>query len=798
MNTAKTSNIVAILPLSEMQEGMLIHHLHSPWDEGFLHVEFGMQGELDQEAFLIAWKKVIARHDILRTTVHWEKMEKPLQVIHAAKEAEWKFYDWTMHAAAEQKEKISALKKENRQLGTNFPKNPLNNFHLITLDKHNHYFLWPCHHLILDGWSGSNIIRDVLAFYNATCNNEAVTLEPLPSLKSYYAWLKKKNTAETSQFWADYLKGFSKIHLLGTINTDHTTNAKITERVKLTAQETEDLNNFAKQNKITLNTIIQGAWTLLLGVYFNSDDIIFGTTISGRSNEFPNIDKLAGVFTNILPIRGIIEKSATVEDWLNTFQARQLKGLKYGHVNQNEISSLLNKTTGSTLFDNLLIFENYPSKKLKSGAIEIDGFKSGITSNYPLSLVVLPRTEMAFSFIFQEGQILADTRNWLITHWKDIIKSLISHEKGTIKEVTDLFAAPAFTVKKEQQQLPLRPKVEIVSPRNDVESKLLSIWMTLLGQKNIGVEDNYFEIGGKSLMAIKMVNLIETEFKVKLPITTLLFNPTIALLAKEIKGDNEVANSPKWEFIVPLKTTGSKSPVFCIHGGEGHILFYKQMSAYLHEDRPIYLIQPKGIHGDGPMHENIEEMSTDYIREIMKVSDIQNYNLVFFCYSSIIVEMCKQFKKTGKAVNLIIIDSWARPFIKVKRPGFSKRLKNYMKTFSRRPVLALRASLVSRYRQYLEPHYLRLTKNKIKIQLMRIRKQLSRVHYRYHWDKFDAPITLIIADKEHPELKLKKADSWRPWVQTEVQVKYSPGNHFSIFKEPQAKVLAKNIEDACI
>lgn len=798
MNTVKNVGVTAILPLSEMQEGMLIHHLHSQLDEGFLHIEFEIKGELDQTAFIAAWKKVIARHDILRTTVHWDKMEKPLQVIHAAKEAEWNFSDWSKDTASEQRKKIDTLKQENRRLGINFSKNPLNNFHLITLDKQRHYFIWPCHHLILDGWSGSNIIRDVLTYYDGICNNESIQLEPLPSLKSYYAWIKKKDAAATHQFWADYFNGFSKVHLLSSAGAGLEHKGKIIEKVQLTVQETGNLNNFAKQNKITLNTLIQGAWTLLLGVYFNSDDIVFGTTISGRSNDFPNIDKLAGVFTNILPIRGKIEESSSVKEWLGNFQTRQLNGLKYGHVNQNEISSMLNKTAGSVLFDNLLIFENYPSKKIKSGAIEVEGFKSGITSNYPLSLLVLPRTEMVFRFIFQEGQLLPYTRKWLKKNWKTILKALINSEEATIKEVTNSLIPPDFTLLEKEESKKEQIKTKTISPRNDVESKLLSIWEMLLGQKNISVEDNYFEIGGKSLMAVKMVNLIESEFKVKLPITVLLFNPTIASLAKQITGDNSLANTPEWEFLVPLKTAGHKSPVFCIHGGEGHILFYKQMSAYLHEDRPIYLLQPKGIDGEGPMHPSIEQMSKDYISEILQVPDVQNYNLVFYCYSAIVVEICRQFQQMGKEVNLIIIDSWARPISREKKPGLFERLSIYLKTFSRSPIVALKASLISRYRQYLEPLYLRLSKNKIKIQLTRIRKHLSTIYYKYSWEKFDAPCTLIIAEKEHPELKKKKVASWEFWVTSEVKVKYSPGNHFSMFQEPFAQSLAKNIDDACL
>ena len=796
-NTAKNSNIEAILPLSEMQEGILIHHLQSKWDEGFLHVEFGIDGELIRDDFVTAWKHTIARHDILRTTVHWEKIEKPLQVIHGEKEAVWEFYDWRSYGEAEQKEKITSLKQTNREAGTNFSKNPLNNYHLITLAEKKHYFLWPCHHLLLDGWSGSNIIKDVLALYDALTKKEAISLEPLPSLKAYYSWLNKKDPQATKKFWASYLEGFNSKNLLEARIAPQEDNSKVIDKVVLSTRQTEVLNSIAKRNKITLNTLIQGAWTLLLGAYFRNDDILFGTTIAGRSNDFPNMEKLAGVFTNILPVRSTINPSLPLNEWLHNFQSRQLSCLNYGHINQNEISSLLNKTMGTVLFDNLLIFENYPSKKIKSGAIEVAGFKSGITSNYPLSLVVLPHKEITFRFIYQQNRINTDIRNWISANWKVVLDLLIIHEASTLKDILERIPAPEFEVTDNVQTQGVVSDKGKVAPRNKVETKLLSIWQKLLGHKNIGVEDNFFEIGGKSLMAIKMVSTIASDFDVKLPITALLFHPTIALLAKEIGGDRDEDDSKGWEFLVPLRTEGNSSPVFCIHGGEGHILFYKQMSTYLNEDRPIYLVQPKGIHGDGPMHESIEQMSEDYISEMLRVPGIESFNLVFYCYSAIAIEMSSRLQQMGKRVNLIIIDSWAPAVIRTARPGIGKRLKIYFKSFSSNPVLAVKASLTYRYQKHLEAFYLKLINDKIKLQLRHIRYHLRGLYYRYKWKKIGAPCLLIIADKEHQELKLRKAASWKNWITSKVEVAYCPGNHFSMFEDPNAEALAGLIEDAC-
>jgi len=798
MNTAKNSKIEAILPLSEMQEGILIHHLHSQWDEGFLHVEFGIKGQLDKVAFVKAWDMVIARHEILRTTVHWENIEKPLQVIHPGATAEWHYNDLKHLKSDEQKEKITLQKKENRAKGTDFKKNPSNKFHLITLAENSHYFLWPCHHLLLDGWSGSNIIRDVLAYYDAICKNEILDLGALPPLKSYYAWLKKKDPLETSKFWEQYFEGFQQVCLFNTAGLANDPSNKSVKKIRLTAEVSQALNSLAQKSKLSLNTLIQGAWTLLLSAYFSNDDIIFGSVISGRSNDFPNMELLCGVFTNILPIRGNVIANMRLDEWLSQYQTKQLSALKHGHVSQNEISDLLKEATKNNLFDSIVIFENYPSKKVQSGDIEIQGFKSGVTSNYPLSLMVLPHAEIVFTFIFQNDQISLETRNWLSENLTMLLNTIIDKPRATIQEIIGRIESPTFSINTSSDLAESSSKTTFVAPTNALESELAAIWADVLGNKEIGVNDNYFELGGKSLMALKMIARINKQLDTKLPVTALLFHPTIAGLTQEIKENKAPEKKKAWDYLIPLKPEGSKSPVFCIHAGEGHILFYKKMSMLLHKERPVYLVQPKGIHGDGPMHDNIEEMSRDYIAEISQIPDVKTYNLVFYCYSAIVVEMAKQLQQMGKSVNLMVIDSWGGSQPNLQRRTFKKRMSNYFKSFSQSPLLSIKTSLVYRFRQRLLPLYLKIRNDKTLEHLRKVRLHLRTIYYRYKWTKFNAPLVLILAEMEHPKLKTAKVASWEYWAQSALKVHYTSGDHFSIFEEPHVKNLADIIEEESV
>lgn len=799
VKTAKKSNIEAILPLSELQQGMLIHHLYNPTqDEGFLHLGFRMKGKLDSTNFKQSWQLVIDRHSILRTTVHWEKIEKPVQVIHAEKVLNWTFLDWSEKTANEFKQELKNLKSAQKEIGLNFKENPLVNFTLINLGEDEHFFLWPCHHLLLDGWSGNNLVKDVLVFYDALCKNETPVLPTLPSLKSYIGWLKKKNPENAASFWSSYFDGFQKTHLLCPLNTNQATDKTSSENIRLTETETIGINNLAKRLQVSPNTLIQGAWGLLLGEYFQSDDVVFGASVSGRSNDFPNMDLLTGMFMNVLPIRSQIKKQSDLKEWLREFQKNQVKAMEYEHITLNSISSYINKDEGRPLFDSLLVFENFPWKGIKSGAVEILDYRSGATTNYPISLMVIPDNALEFNFLFRDDQITKETRQWILENWHLMLKVLASEKVSTVKELTncvEVFKRENQAINSEQALKSINGR-QYVAPRNDIELKLVKIWENLLGIDSVGITDDYFELGGKSLMAIKMFSLIESKMGVKLPPTTLLFATTIEKITEKLlETKNEgLAN---WEFLVPLKTQGESTPLFCVHGGEGHVLFYKPLPKFLGTERPVYLLQPKGINGDGPMHTSTEAMGRDYLSEILQVQTEGPYNIMFFCYSALAIEMASLIEGRGQKANLIIVDSSAQAPIKNGNSGILTRVNGYMIKLWHAPIMTLKSSIIYRYRQFIEPVYIMLTKNKTTADLVKIRKQLHEVYEHYTWKKINSQCTLILTNIEATALKEEKIQLWQHWSNTKVKILYNSGNHLNLFEEPHIRSLAKNVEMIC-
>ncbi|MEX0290248.1 MAG: thioesterase domain-containing protein [Flavobacteriaceae bacterium] len=331
----------------------------------------------------------------------------------------------------------------------------------------------------------------------------------------------------------------------------------------------------------------------------------------------------------------------------------------------------------------------------------------------------------------------------------------------------------------------------------EVEKQLVTLWEEVLDHSPIYTNDDFFELGGDSMLSIKLFWLIEKRLKVKLPPTTLLNTPTIAGIAGRIADLKTEVRKEEWEYLFPFKETGDKPALFCIHGGEGHVLFYKSLPEFVDEGRPVYFVQPKGLNGYDPMHKNIVEMSESYISEIRRVQPNGPYNLLFYCCSALVMEMGKQLREKGLESKLIVVDSAPKHVQKKARISKKDKLLQYFRRFSKYPLKTLGSSIKFRYQKHIEPTYIKLSNDKVAQRLQRIRLQLRKVQQNYNWEQSNTKITLIQAEIEHPEIMKRGVASWKHWCLDGVNVIITPGNHYTIFQKPYVKALGENVEDAC-
>ncbi len=322
----KTGNIEAIYPLSPLQEGILFHVLYTPQTMGYFEQSSStLEGDLNVPAFERAWQTIVARHPILRTLFTWDKQNQPLQIVRQSVAVPFTFQDWRSDSPSEQQAQLEAFLISDRKQGFDLSKAPLMRLALMRLNETRYNFTWSFHHLVLDGWSSPIIYSELFALYEGFCRSESPALPQRRPYRDYIGWLQQQDLSQTEAFWQAYLNGFTKPtpFSVDKPNSDAQTEAYATQEFGLPEAVSGTLQQLAQQHRLTMSTLSQGIWAILLSRYSNERDVVFGTTVSGRAAPLEDIENMVGLFINTLPLRVQVTSEVSFLEWLQTLQVQQ-------------------------------------------------------------------------------------------------------------------------------------------------------------------------------------------------------------------------------------------------------------------------------------------------------------------------------------------------------------------------------------------------------------------------------------------------------------------------------------------
>ena len=423
------SAIEAIYPLSPLQQGMLFHTLYAPASGTYFEqFAFTLRGALDEAAWEAAWDRVTERHAVLRTAFAWEKREKPLQIVSRAARAPWHREDWRGRPEEERRARFEAFLREDRERGFELGRAPLMRLALLRAADDAWEFVWSHHHLLLDGWSVGLVLGEVFELYEAFRAGEKVGLPAPRPFREYVAWLGKRDPAAAEAFWRGELRGFRAPTPLGIDRGARAGGAGEygEERLDVSPATTAALAELARHRHVTLSTVVQGAWALLLSRYSGEDDVVFGATVSGRPAELPGVDRMVGLFINAVPVRARVPHDAPFAPWLQELQARQAESREHEHAPLVDVRAWSELPAGEPLFDSLLIFENAPmdvSATERRGGIEIAGFRAFERTNYPLTLVVSPGEALVLRAMYEADRLDAAAVRALLGHLRTLLEA---------------------------------------------------------------------------------------------------------------------------------------------------------------------------------------------------------------------------------------------------------------------------------------------------------------------------------------------------------------------------------------
>ncbi|RKH23190.1 amino acid adenylation domain-containing protein, partial [Corallococcus sp. CA031C] len=432
-----------VYPLSPLQQGMLFHALLEPASGMYCEqMAWSFHGTVNLPVMRRAWELLVARNPVLRTSFVWDGLPEPLQVVHASAELPWRELDWRGLSSEEQQELFQQYLVEDRARGFDVGRAPLLRLTVVRLDEQVLRCLWSIHHLLLDGWSMSLLIQELFGLYRALDQGLAVPTERAVPYREFIGWLQRQDASRMDAFWKRELAGLHAPTPLP--YDDRAAQAKLhaqdhaEKSTRLSAASTLEVDAFVKRHQLTLNTLVQAAWALVLARHSGEAEVVLGATVSGRPSDLPGVERMTGMFINTLPVRVPVPGRELVVPWLRELQARQLELRQYEHSPLVRVQGFSQVPRGTPLFQSLFVFENYPidsTLSQRASVLEVRDVQGSERSNFPLTASSSPSRELLLKLAFDTPRFETATIERLLGQWKRAVEGLVAAESGRVWQV---------------------------------------------------------------------------------------------------------------------------------------------------------------------------------------------------------------------------------------------------------------------------------------------------------------------------------------------------------------------------
>jgi amino acid adenylation domain-containing protein/non-ribosomal peptide synthase protein (TIGR01720 family) len=424
-----------LYPLSPMQQGMLFHTLYEPQAGDYVNqMRVDVEG-LDVPRFRAAWQAALENHDILRTGFVWRAdLEHPLQIVHRHAELPFIESDYRHELDSQ---KLDTLAESERKQGFDLECPPLVRLAVVHTGPDRCHLIYTSHHILMDGWSSSQLLGEVLERYAGH-----VPRAQVGRYKDFISWLEAQDKSLREAFWKEQLANLdepTRLFQAFPQNRDKGASGLGEHEHQLDKLQMAELKAFVQSQKITLNTLVQSAWLLLLQRYTGQDTVAFGATVSGRPAELRGVEQQVGLFINTLPVVATPRPDMPAAQWMQHIQRQNLALREQEHTPLFELQRWAG-LGGETLFDTILVFENYPvSEVLEQGAPE--GIRFGEVSSreqthYPLSIAVGVGENLTLHYSYDRGEISPATVQRINQHLLHLLAELVAKPQAPLAELT--------------------------------------------------------------------------------------------------------------------------------------------------------------------------------------------------------------------------------------------------------------------------------------------------------------------------------------------------------------------------
>lgn len=638
-------NVDAMYQLSPMQHLMLLHAIAEGGHGVLLNqVSYDLRGALDVDAFRWAWESLVARHAALRTVFLWDGLPHPVQVVRSSVALDLTYIDHSALPPAERSAAIAALTDEETRRPMALGKAPLMRCTLVRLGPVHHRFLWTIHHLVVDRWSHAILFDELRALYSARITGTTVSLAPAPRFEPYIAWIARQDPAKSERFWRAELEGFRHPTPLGSGQRPVAAMRRATRRA-VSAEVTERVRRTASRLRVTTGAVWQAAIALLLSQRSGADDIIYGLTVSGRPSDLPDVATTVGSFVNNVPARVRLTPTQSVSALLREVHQGEGRRAPHMHVSPVQLLQWSALPAGRALFDTLVLLNLTNDVNSAWPGLTVVSDAASLDAGYPFVLAVGVDGETFFVHLVHDDGY---------THAAATLDALVAllarlSESGDATTVGELL--PALTTSPTDNRA-VAPEPAAAARAGSLADTLLAAWRELLGIDDLGLDDDFFAVGGTSLQAAQLFARIEHATGRTLPLSTLFTAGSVRAILAEL--DRPITRTGA---LVRVRSGGSRPTLYAIPGIGGNVVGLSGLARHLGPDQPFSAFESPGLDGREPPLTSIEEIAARYTEELVH-NESGEIHLVGICWGAAVAfEMARQLRARGRpVVRLALMD----------------------------------------------------------------------------------------------------------------------------------------------
>lgn len=779
---------------------------------------FRITGAINIPALEQSLDTIAQRHAALRTTFSVAEDGQPVQAIAPSLPSILSVVDLRVLPSPQREERARELATTEAQRPFNLNVGSLFRACLFQLRENEQLLLLCVHHIAFDGWSEGILLGELSALYNAFSTGNPSPPPELPIQYPDFAdwqqqWLQGKLRQTLLDYWQGQLK--DSLHPLqfplDYPRSTTSSHRSASETLIFPQELTTALKSLSRRQGATLFATLLGAFQVLLHRYSEQEQFFICTPVANRQRQ--ELKHLIGYFVNLLILPSNLSGNPSFSELLGRVRQQVSGALAHQDLPVQELVSHLGLSQ-IRLSQVMFVLQNTPKQHLKLGdltamPVEIEGG----TADFDLFLSMV-ESEGTLTGVLKYDADLCDrtTIIRLLDRYRLLLEQIVANPEQPLAALLPLSETEReqLSVKKRngliQDTSSNQPRTYI-APRNSRERQLVSIWEQVLGIQPIGISDNFFALGGQSLLAMSLFVEIEKAFGKTLPLATLLQAPTIEQLAPLLRQEEESTSS--FSSLVPIQPSGSKPPFFCVHGVLGNVLKFLDIANYLNPDQPFYGLQAKGLDGKCAPHSRIEAMAACYIQEMRSRQPEGPYFLGGYSMGGIVAyEMAQQLHAQGQKVALLVLfDTFgANCFERLTfreqhylqyllKLGWSESLHEELRQLYRRKLEKFACQVFLKLGRPLSHNLQRSF-------ISQANKQAQR---QYKPRVYPGRITLFRAS-EPPCFSFVDMPTHEDWHRRDpehgwgslagggLDIRNVPGHHHSMFKEPHLREIAQTLQ----